>query len=160
MTAGSQASIDYTYDNANRPIGLTQGSASVAFSYDAANRRSTLTLPNGVKMAYSYDAANQVTGIGYTEGSTNVGNLTYAYDTAGRRTVEGGSFASNTLPTATTKPSTFDLNNRQTGSNGIALQYDADGNLTSDGTHLRIPVHAGHPFRPMPATDSGPCRQG
>ena len=138
MTAGSQTTVDYTYDNANRLTGLTQGSASVGFDYDAANRRSTLTLPNGVTETYTYDAANEITGISYADGGTSLGDLTYAYDAAGRRTSQGGTLASDALPTATTADGTFDLNNRQTASNGTTLQYDADGNLTGDGTDTYV----------------------
>ncbi|HTV84823.1 MAG TPA: RHS repeat-associated core domain-containing protein, partial [Dyella sp.] len=38
-------------------------------------------------------------------------------------------------PTPTSQPATFDLNDRETSFNGQALSYDADGNLTSDGTN-------------------------
>jgi YD repeat-containing protein len=39
------------------------------------------------------------------------------------------------MPTATTQPAGFDLNNRETSFNGKALSYDANGNLISDGTN-------------------------
>jgi YD repeat-containing protein len=36
-------------------------------------------------MSYSYDGASELTGIGYQLGQNSLGNLTYAYDLAGRR---------------------------------------------------------------------------
>ena len=136
MTPASQATVNYVYDNANRLTGLTQGTESVGFSYDNTNRRATLTLPNGITATYGYDAANQLTGITYTtSGNSTVGNIGYSYDNGGRRIGETGSLASSLMPTATTANGTFDLNNRQTAFNAQTLTYDADGNLTNDGTN-------------------------
>jgi YD repeat-containing protein len=48
MTVAGQTAVGYSYDNANRLTGITQGSWGVSFAYDAANRRTSLTLPNGI----------------------------------------------------------------------------------------------------------------
>jgi len=125
--------VTYTYDNADRLATITQGSAQVGFTYDAASRRSTLTLPNGIVATYSYDTANQLTGISYANGGTVLGNLTYAYDNAGRRIQICGSLAKMTLPAALTS-ATYDTDNRLTNWAGTALTYDANGNLTADGS--------------------------
>lgn len=139
MTAAAQGAVSYSYDNANRLVSLTQGSEAVGFAYDAANRRTLLTLPNGVTTAYGYDVSNELTGLSYAKGDgTALGTLTYSYDQDGRRTGQGGTFASSLLPAATTVPSTFDANNRQTGINGQALSYDANGDLTSDGVNTYV----------------------
>jgi len=128
-----QGSVTYAYDNADRLTAIMQGSAQVGFTYDAASRRSTLTLPNGIVATYSYDTANQLTGISYANGGTTLGNLTYAYDNAGRRTQIGGSLATMSLPAALTS-ATFDAGNRLTNWAGTALTYDANVNLTADGS--------------------------
>ncbi|WP_181885671.1 RHS repeat domain-containing protein [Trinickia dinghuensis] len=128
-----QRGVTYAYDNADRLTTITQGSVQVGFTYDADSRRSTLTLPNGMVATYSYDTASQLTGISYANGSTTLGNLTYAYDNAGRRTQIGGSLATMTLPAALTS-ATFDAGNRLTNWAGTALTYDANGNLTADGS--------------------------
>ncbi|WP_175019775.1 RHS repeat-associated core domain-containing protein [Burkholderia contaminans] len=128
-----QNAVTYGYDNANRLTGITQGSAQVAFAYDAASRQSTSTLPNGIVATYSYDVANQLTGISYATGSTTVGNLTYAYDNAGRRTQIGGTLANMNLPAALTS-ATYDVDNRLTNWAGTTLTYDGNGNLTGDGS--------------------------
>lgn len=139
MTAGSQAQVTYTYDNANRLTGLAQGSTLVTSAFDNANRLQKLTLPNGVTQTYGYDNANEVTSIAYAQGNgTNLGNLAYTYDVAGRRNSQTGTLAPDVLPTATTQAGSFDLNNRQSGYNGVTLKYDADGNLTSDGTNIYV----------------------
>ncbi|QAU24389.1 DUF2778 domain-containing protein [Dyella sp. M7H15-1] len=136
MTAAAQATANYGYDNANRLTTITQGSETVQLAYDADNRRATLTLPNGITVNYGYDTASELTGLTYTQGNgTPLGNLTYGYDADGRIISKGGSFATDVLPTATTQPATFDLNDRETNFNGQALTYDANGNLTSDGTN-------------------------
>lgn len=136
MTAAAQAIANYTYDDANRLTAITQGSETVQLAYDADNRRTTLTLPNGVAVNYGYDNASEMTGLTYTQSNGNaLGNLAYGYDADGRITSKSGTFATDVLPTATTQPATFDLNDRKTSFNGQALSYDANGNLTSDGTN-------------------------
>ena len=57
-----------------------------------------------------------------------------AYDLAGRRTGVGGSFARTNTPQAAS-PATYNLNNQLTQWKGASLTYDANGNLTSDGTN-------------------------
>jgi YD repeat-containing protein len=136
MTAAAQATANYTFDNANRLTAITQGSETVQLAYDADNRRTTLTLPNGITVNYGYDNASELTGLTYTQSNGNtLGNLAYGYDADGRITSKSGTFATDVLPTATTQPATFDLNDRKTSFNGQALSYDANGNLTSDGTN-------------------------
>lgn len=48
-----QTQVSYTYDNADRLTGVTQGSASVTLAYDDADRRTSLTLPNGIVVEYA-----------------------------------------------------------------------------------------------------------
>jgi YD repeat-containing protein len=134
MLVAGQTQVSYSWDNANRLTGITQGTASVGFQYDNANRRTQLTLPNGVTVAYSYDSDSRVSGITYTAGSTQLGGLSYSYDADGRRTAIGGSLAATNLPTAVSG-NTFNADNEMTAFNGTAMTYDANGNLTNDGTN-------------------------
>lgn len=103
-------------------------------SVDGDGRRTSTTLPNGVAMNYSYDAASELTGITYTLGSSTLGTLSYAYDAAGRRIGVGGSYARTGLPQAASSAS-YNINNQLTNWKGATLTYDANGNLTSDGTN-------------------------
>src|SRR5207249_4470716 len=134
MTVAGQAAVGYTYDLAGRLTQIAQGASTVGFSYDSASRRTSLTLPNGVMVAYSYDAASQLTGLTYSLGQTTLGNLTYAYDAAGRRTSAGGSFARTGLPLALSS-ATYNANNQLTQWGTAALNYDLNGNLTGDGVN-------------------------
>jgi RHS repeat-associated protein len=134
MSVAGQSTINYTYDNANRLTQITQGSATVTIAYDNANRRASLTLPSGLVTEYAYDAASQPTGITYKFGANTLGNLTYAYDAAGRRTMIGGSYARSGLPLAVTTAS-HNAANQQTAFGSQSFTYDLNGNLTSDGTN-------------------------
>jgi RHS repeat-associated protein len=134
MSVSGQSAISYSYDNANRLTQITQGSAIVAIVPDGDGRRQSLTLPNGVKTAYGYDAASQLTGITYTQGSNTLGSLSYANDLAGRRTNVGGSFARTGVPQAVSSAG-YNVNNQLTSWKGSTLTYDANGNLTNDGTN-------------------------
>jgi RHS repeat-associated protein len=106
----------------------------VGFSYDTVNRRSTLTLSNGVNMSYTYDNDSRVTGITYKFNANTLGNLTYTYDSLGRRTQVGGSFAQTGLP-GTVASATYDVANELTNWNGTPISYDLNGNMLSDGTN-------------------------
>jgi len=143
LTASGQPTVSYTYDNANRLTKIQQAAGSIngnvvqaaTFGYDDANRRNQLTFPNGIKANYTYDAANQMTNIVYRRSdNTLIGDLSYVYDEAGRRTGAGGSLASATLPSATTATATYDANNRLTAWNGVSQSYDFNGNLLGDGS--------------------------
>lgn len=134
MTIADQGTVNYNYDNANRLTQINQGSASVAIAYDDANRRTSLTLPNGVVTEYTYDAASQLTELVYKDGPNTLGNLSYSYDVAGRRTRVGGNYARTGLPQAVTSV-THNAANQQTSFAGQSLTYDLNGDLTSDGTN-------------------------
>ena len=136
MTPAAQAIVNYAYDNANRLTSLSQGSETVQFGYDNANRRTSLILPNAISVAYGYDVANELTGMTYLSPTqTTMGTLAYGYDRDGRRTGKTGSFATDLLPANNGQSAAYDLNNRQTQFNGMPQTYDADGNLTNDGTN-------------------------
>jgi YD repeat-containing protein len=126
MTVAGQPQVTYSYDNANRLTQIAQGTSTVGFSYDTANRRSTLTLSNGVNMSYTYDNDSRVTGITYKFNANTLGNLTYSYDSLGRRTQVGGSFAQTGLP-GTVASATYDAANELTNWNGTPISYDLNG---------------------------------
>ena len=132
MTVAGQTAVSYGYDNANRLTSITQGTAVVAFTYDNANRRSALTYPNGIVAISGYDNANQLTSLTYTSGQTTLGDLTYTYDAAGRRTGVGGSWARTGIPAALSN-ATYDAANRISARDSTTFTYDPNGNLTNDG---------------------------
>jgi RHS repeat-associated protein len=132
MTVAGQSAVNYSYDNANRLLQINQGTSAVSFSYDAANRRTSLTLPNGIVVSYGYDQASELMGLNYSLGGNTLGNLSYSYDLAGRRTSVGGSFASTgiPLPVSTTA---YNAANELTQWGTATLTYDANGNMLSNG---------------------------
>jgi RHS repeat-associated protein len=73
-----------------------------------------------------------LTSLAYTLNGNAVGDLTYSYDAAGRRTSVGGSFARTGLP-QTLASAGYDAGNRIATWGGQTFSYDLDGNLASDG---------------------------
>ncbi len=134
MQVSGQAQVVYGWDNANRLTAITQGSSAVGINYDNANRRTSLTLPNGVTVGYSVDNDSRITGLTYSAGSTQLGTLTYGYDADGRVTSKNGTLAAIGLPTAVSG-NAFNADNGMSAFNGTTLSYDANGNLTNDGTN-------------------------
>jgi RHS repeat-associated protein len=134
MTVLGQQPIAYSYDSGDRVIGIEKGASVVSFAYDNANRRTSLTLPNGVSVEYGYDNASQLTSLTYKQGLSLLGDLTYNYDQAGRRTKMGGSFARTGQPQPVAS-ATYNGANQLIQRAGQTLTYDANGNLTSDGVN-------------------------
>jgi RHS repeat-associated protein len=85
-------------------------------------------------MSYTYDNDSRVTGITYKFNANTLGNLTYSYDSLGRRTQVGGSFAQTGLPGAISS-ATYDAANELTNWNGTSISYDSNGNILSDGAN-------------------------
>ena len=74
-----------------------------------------------------------MTGITYQSSTNTLGDLSYTYDTAGRRSSIGGSFARTGVPQAVSSAA-YNANNQLTQWGGSAIGYDANGNMTSDST--------------------------
>jgi len=134
MMVSGQSSVNYTYDNANRLIQIAQGTNVVSFAFDGASRLTSRSHSNGMVVEYSYDQASDLTDIVYKKEGTVLGNLTYTYDTAGKRSAMGGSFARSGMPQPLST-ATYDQSNRLTTRSGATLIYDNNGNLTSDGVN-------------------------
>jgi len=135
MTVAGQQAVNYSYDNADRLTQITQLTTVVGFSNDAASRRTLLTLPNGITVSYGYDDASRLTSMTYQLAQTQLGNLTYVYDSAGRVTAKGGTWARTNLPAAVSS-ATYDAANELTNWGGTNLSYDANGNVTSPAQHV------------------------
>ncbi|UJB18557.1 MULTISPECIES: RHS repeat-associated core domain-containing protein [Lysobacter] len=139
MNAAGQAKVEYLFDDGDRLRRITQGSDMVSFDYDDADRLLQTTLPNGVKAGYAYNDTNQLTGIAWLKpDNTQLGDLGYGYNAVGRLISQTGSFASQTLPAASSGANAFDDNNRQTQRRGQSLSYDANGNLIGDGLRTYV----------------------
>lgn len=133
MTVAGQPTVNYMYDAANRLTQITQGTSTVTLTYDAAGRRTGLTFPHGVVAEYTYDAASRLTGLTYKKDLAVLGNLTYTYDAAGNRSKVGGTWARTGLPSPLPS-ATYNAANQMITFGSRSLSYDANGNLTSDGT--------------------------
>jgi RHS repeat-associated protein len=126
--------VGYEYDDANRLTELTSGAQTVLLGYDKANRLESLTLPNGIEQLYGYDEAGQATSIAYKDGESTLGEINYAYDVNGRNEAAWGSYARLGLPEALNSTK-YNAANELTEREGKKLSYDADGNLTGDGSN-------------------------
>jgi hypothetical protein len=76
-----------------------------------------------------------VTEITYKFSANTLGDLSYSYDSLGRRTQVSGSFARTDLPGAITSAS-YDAANELTNWNGTTISYDLNGNMLSDGSNV------------------------
>lgn len=138
MVANGQQPVTYGYDAASRLTQVAQGSLAVGLGYDNANRRTSLTYPNATSTSYTYDVASRLTTINHIGPSGIIEALTYAYDPAGNRTSLMRNNGTASLLPAAVASATYDAANEQTAFAGATLQYDANGNLTNDGTNTYV----------------------
>ena len=114
---------------------MAQGSLTVGLGYDAAGRRTSLTYPNGTNTSYTYDNASRLLTITHNGPSGVIESLTYTYDAAGNRTsLNRANGTASLLPSAVASAS-YDAANQQTQFGGVIHTFDANGNLTNDGTN-------------------------
>ena len=134
MTVASQPPTSYLFDDADRLTQVTNATQQVGYVYNDANRLTQLSLPGGITQNYAYDLGSEITKITYKAGALTIGDLTHGYDHAGRRSSQGGSYARTGLPDAVAS-FTHNGNNQMTARGATTLNYDLNGNLTSDGTY-------------------------
>jgi RHS repeat-associated protein len=133
--------MNWTYDSAGAMTGLVDGvnQPLVGISYDPAGRRQGLALgPTGASTAtYGYDPVNRLTSLSHNIAATpGYQALTFGYNAASQivtRTSSNDAFASNTAYNVSRAYSVNGLN-QYTAAGGFTFQYDANGNLTSDGS--------------------------
>jgi YD repeat-containing protein len=138
MTVTGQPTVNYSYDENGRVTSISQQSSPspsiVTIAYDAGGRPPSVTLPNGIVVSYSYDGSSRLSGITWTLGANQVGNLAYTYDADDRIIEKTGTLAATNLPSLVTG-NVFDAANEATIFNGAQLTYDNNGNLIGDGTN-------------------------
>ena len=108
--------------------------AEASFAYDATGWRTQAVLPNGVALTYGYDVGPRINELTWSGPLGQIGNLGYVYDADGRVIQKTGSFAQVVLP-QTINGNSFNAANQMVAFNGTPLTYDANGNLTNDGTN-------------------------
>ncbi|EST28814.1 RHS repeat-associated core domain-containing protein [Streptomyces niveus] len=131
MTAAGTTTL-YGYDTSSILTSVTSGGQQVTFGLDAVGREKTASLPGGITRTTALDKTGVISGIDYTRGTADVGDLTYTRDVRGLQTSLTGSLASVALPAAEAG-AVFGKDNRVTSLGGRSFTYDADGQLTSDG---------------------------
>ena len=130
----------WTFDAAGRPLTVNEAaSAVVQFDYDSAGRRSGLTGVGAIASAtgYGYDALGRLNHLVHNLVGTSADqDETFAYNSASQlttRTSGNDSYASNSAYNVGRGYSVNGLN-QYTGAGPASFTYDANGNLTNDGS--------------------------
>ena len=90
MTTPEGKQVQYSYDEANRLVGMDSFLGRFDFGYDRLGRRTSLSQPNGVTTGYGYDAVGRLTSLlAQTRGRNGRGGLVnsfgYTHDAVGNR---------------------------------------------------------------------------
>jgi len=132
VSADGRISMTYDYDRNSRLKTLTQsGWGTATLDYFITGQLQRRTLPNRFSTRYEYDDTGRVTRLVYERmAGAALGDLTYGYDMAGRRTTMGGSLARTLLPDSASA-SSYDVANQQLLFGNYTSTYDRNGNVTS-----------------------------
>ena len=133
-TAPSEPTVTYTYDLAGHPLGFADNSASIV---------APSTLGTIGTLTFAYDSLNNLTAstwgptIAQTAPAASSATFAFAYDGSNRRisqTATDNSFWA--YPAATPSTISYTANNldQYTAVGPVTPTYDANGNLTFDGT--------------------------
>jgi RHS repeat-associated protein len=133
MQVVGQPAVTYAYNDAGQPTSITKGDQVVGFGYDDDGRPASRSLPNGVTQAYDFDDSGQLTRITYQRDGSTLGEITYGYDDAGRRTSAGGSYARTAIPDPLSG-TVYNAADQLVTLGAVRYTYDDDGNLTGDGS--------------------------
>jgi RHS repeat-associated protein len=132
MSINGLTPVAYNYDAASRLTQVAQGPRAVNLGYDASGRRTSLTYPNGTSATYSYDNASRVSEILHHGPSGTIEDLLYTYDAAGNRIDFTRNNPQAELPQEV--QAAYNAANQMIHFNTDTITYDANGNLTFDGT--------------------------
>ncbi len=123
--------VAYAYDAANRLIRVADWAGrTTTYAYDPDGRLVLTTRPNGTQETRAYDEAGQLVQIRDFQGASLIAQFDLLYDPAGRILAERPQPAS-TAPSPVAFTATYDADNRLATFNGVAVAFDANGNLTS-----------------------------
>ncbi|HYG29066.1 MAG TPA: RHS repeat-associated core domain-containing protein [Allosphingosinicella sp.] len=137
ITHPNTAFWSYEYDLAGRPTAIREnGNTLLAdFGYDAQGRRSATNFP-AATTTYGYDAASRLSSLGHNLAGTSADqSQSFGYNPASQivsRTSANDAYASNTAYPVTRAYAVNGLN-QYVSAGPAAFQYDANGNLRSDG---------------------------
>jgi RHS repeat-associated protein len=132
MSVNGLTPVMYNYDDASRLTQVAQGAQVVNLGYDITGRRTSLTYPNGTATNYFYDDASRVIEISHNGPSGIIEDLLYTYDAAGNRISFNRTSPQADLPQPI--QAAYNAANQTVQFNTDTLTYDANGNLTFDGT--------------------------
>jgi RHS repeat-associated protein len=149
--------VGYTYDAVgNRSTMTYPGSKIVTYGYDAVNRMATVTdwldgtttytydtagnlvatlNPNGTTAAYTYDAGNRLTDlVNAKPDSSTISSYSLTLDGVGNHLQSDQDEPLDPHFEAEDISYTYDADNRLTSVASVAVGYDNNGNMTSNGT--------------------------
>lgn len=130
--------VTYAYDGLNRLTNVfeTGTNSLVRYSYDALSRRTSTAYGNGTFANYTYAIDNHLTML-LNQFNPDSVSFAYTYDRVGNRTsmdVSDDSFLFRPLASSQDTYANNNLN-QYTRVDGVLCTYDANGNLTSDGSN-------------------------
>lgn len=131
--------VTRSFDALNRPVTVSEsGNVNLAtYAYDDLSRRTTVTLGNGTKTSYGYSAQSSMSSLAHDfAGTAQDVSWTFARNQAQQITSTSWSndlYQWNGVTNGTRSNVVNGLNQYTTVA-GAAIGYDANGNITGDGT--------------------------
>lgn len=141
----------YTYDAANRPLTVNfptaSGTATATYAHDSLSRRTGVTRKVGTTVGapttYAYEPDSDLSLLlhSFVAGSSlPTAGFSYMYDPAGKVTLTGidQPVLEWSPPAGSVAYGAANNLNQISTVNGVALSFDTDGNMTSDGVNTYV----------------------
>ena len=139
VSSGAGYAAGWTFDPADRMTAIGDGGGTAALlGYDNAGRRQSLAFGGGAaSSSYGYDVLSRLQSLGHDlAGAASDQGLAFGYNAASQivaKTSANDGYASNTAYDVSRAYAVNGLN-QYTAAGPASFGYDANGNLTSDGS--------------------------
>jgi RHS repeat-associated protein len=136
MTVAGEPVVNYSYDDAGRPAGISRNVGATPrtyrLGYDNGNRRASVQIPlatgaDFITTIYGYDIANRLISMLLQGPTAQIENLAYTYDPNGNRLSFARSVAQTLSPAVSS--TNHDAANEMLALGGKNFTYDQNGNL-------------------------------
>jgi RHS repeat-associated protein len=146
LTWPDAVKASFAYDGLSRMTGVLEGAlgsgtALAAIGYDDRGQRASMTRRSGDATTYGYDAVGRLNALtdAFVGGSGNVGS-TFAYSPASQTVQEARTNDAYAWTGSVALNRAYAVNgqNQYTSAGPATFTYDANGNLTSDGSNAYV----------------------
>ena len=136
---GTGGVATYAFDAVNRPQTVTFGGQTATLTHDSLSRRTGVSRSNGTSTTWAYETDSDLASLSHAFAGGVTGGFTYAHDAQGRITQVAASRSELEWTPPAGYARTYgaaNVLNQVASEAGVALTFNANGNLETFGTTI------------------------